>query len=80
MTPLQSRMARAALGWRADDTASAAGISRLTVARFETGATVAAELLDAMRAAYEAAGVEFIAAGSVVRAGSTGGGEGVRLR
>lgn len=69
-------MARAALGWRAEDAAQAASVSRMTVARFEAGKQIADQSADALQAAFENAGVEFIPAG--VR--SATGGEGVRLR
>ncbi|RYG86129.1 MAG: XRE family transcriptional regulator [Alphaproteobacteria bacterium] len=75
MEPIQSRMARAALGWRTADTAEASKVSRITVARFELGQPIAAESLAAILAAYEGAGVVFIADGER----SAKGGAGVRL-
>lgn len=52
--------------------AAAAGVSADTVARLERGETLKASTVAAIRAALEAAGVEFIA--------ENGGGPGVRLR
>lgn len=75
MTPIQSRMARAALDWRAADAADAAGVSRVTVARFEMGQAIAMESVAVIRAAYEANGVVLIDDGEK----SVRGGIGVRL-
>lgn len=72
MLPVQSRMARAALGWGVRDLAAAAKVSPDTIARLERGESLYARTLDAIRAALETAGVEFIA--------ENGGGPGVRLR
>jgi transcriptional regulator with XRE-family HTH domain len=52
-------MARSGLGWSAKDLAAAAGIGYATVARFESGDNVAAESIDAMRAALVEAGAHF---------------------
>ena len=76
MTPIQSRMARAALSWRGSDLARAAGIGTATLARFELGQPVASETVEALRAAINAAGIELIESNAVSRKG----GEGVRLR
>jgi transcriptional regulator with XRE-family HTH domain len=71
--PAQVRMARAALNWSLQQLAEAAGVHRNTISNFETGKYGGRpEALDAIRAALEAAGVEFIA--------ENGGGPGVRLR
>lgn len=59
MTPAQSRMARAALQWSLHDLAAKAAVSRMTCARFELGKTVAAESIEAMRAALVEAGADF---------------------
>lgn len=72
MLPVQSRMARAALGWGVRDLASAAKVSPDTIARLERGETLYGRTLAAVQAALEAAGVEFIE--------ENGGGAGVRLR
>jgi DNA-binding LacI/PurR family transcriptional regulator len=53
-------MARAALEWSLEDAAAAAGVSRRTVLRFERHhRDVRPELIEAIRRAYEAAGVRF---------------------
>ena len=54
-------MARAALEWSLEDAAAAAGVSRRTVLRFERyHRDVKPQLIEALRRAYEAAGVRFI--------------------
>jgi transcriptional regulator with XRE-family HTH domain len=70
----QIRGARGLLGWSQTQLASAAKLSEPTIKRFETGrgAKVSEVAVGKMRAALEAAGVEFIA--------ENGGGAGVRLR
>ena len=65
-------MARAAVQMGVRDLAAAAKVSPATVVRFETSAKVKERTADAIRAALESAGVEFIA--------ENGGGVGVRLR
>jgi transcriptional regulator with XRE-family HTH domain len=60
MEPQQSAMARAALKWTRQDLADAAGIGVATVVRFESGRTVAAGNVAAMRKAMEARRVKFI--------------------
>jgi transcriptional regulator with XRE-family HTH domain len=72
MLAVQSKMARAALGWGVRDLAAAAKVSPDTVARLERGEALYARTIEAIRAALEAAGVEFIP--------ENGGGPGVRLR
>jgi transcriptional regulator with XRE-family HTH domain len=72
MLAIQSRMARAALGWGVRDLAARAKVSPDTIARLERGESLYPRTVDAVRAALEAAGVEFIA--------ENGGGAGVRLR
>lgn len=52
-------MARAALKWSFEDLAEAAGVSRMTVARFESGKDIAGDSLEAMQAALESHGVQF---------------------
>ena len=62
--PAQSRMARAALEWSLEDAAAAAGVSRRTVLRFERHhRDVRPELIEALRRAFEAAGVRFVEEG-----------------
>lgn len=58
-------MARAALGWTLDDLASASGVSRRTVARFEAGASVLPPRVRAMQVAFERAGLLFIESGTL---------------
>lgn len=72
MRPVQSRMARAALSWGVRDLAAAAKVSPDTIARLERGETLYPRTIEAIRAAFEAAGVEFIP--------ENGGGVGVRLK
>lgn len=68
-------MARAALKWSVRDVAGAAQVSPNTVTRIESGGVSNASTLNAIRRAFEAAGVSFIAAGE----SSATGGPGVRL-
>jgi hypothetical protein len=72
ITPEQSQEARRLLGWEQLRLALMADLALPTVERFEFGADCAPEALAAIRAALEAAGVEFIP--------ENGGGPGVRLR
>jgi DNA-binding Xre family transcriptional regulator len=60
LLPVQLDMALAALGWGNRDLASAATVSLDTIARFKRGEAVKPRTLDAIRAALETAGVEFI--------------------
>jgi transcriptional regulator with XRE-family HTH domain len=53
-------MARAALGWTLDDLATASGVSRRTVARFEAGELVLAARVQKLRQAFEATGILFV--------------------
>jgi transcriptional regulator with XRE-family HTH domain len=70
-------MARAALEWGVRDLAKAAEIAPNTVMRFETGRNAPNTItLKAMKQAFEAAGVRFIAEGEE----SLRGGPGVRLK
>lgn len=75
LSPLQSRLARAALGWSIKEAASAAGVGFNTLARFEVGGDTYAKTLQKITATYEAAGVTFLSAGQ----SSLDGGEGVRF-
>ena len=72
LLPVQSRMARAALGWGVRELAAAAKVSIDTVARFERGDELKERTIEALRRTLEAAGVKFIE--------ENGGGVGVRLR
>jgi transcriptional regulator with XRE-family HTH domain len=58
-TPVQCRMARAALGWGVRELALKAKVSIDTVARFERGDELKERTIDALQRALEAAGVEF---------------------
>ncbi len=59
--PVQSKMARAALGWSIRDLAQKAGVGVATVTRFENGqVTPTRNNLSAIRDALEQAGIEFI--------------------
>ncbi|WP_416385468.1 helix-turn-helix domain-containing protein [Tsuneonella sp. CC-YZS046] len=55
----QCKMARAALSWSAKDLAEAAGLTRVTVARFESSQPIDQKSLSAMKVALEAAGAHF---------------------
>ncbi|MFT0858694.1 helix-turn-helix domain-containing protein [Ancylobacter sp. G4_0304] len=72
MTPIQSRMARAALGWGTRDLAQKANVSPDTIARLERGERLRAATVAAIRITFEAAGIEFIP--------ENGGGAGVRFQ
>jgi transcriptional regulator with XRE-family HTH domain len=72
MNAAQCRMARAALQLGVRDLAEAARVSPTTVSKMERGESLFPRTVDAIRAALEAAGVEFIP--------ENGGGPGVRLR
>ena len=60
MTVTQCKMARAGLGWSAADLADKAGLTRETVARFESGAKLADASIAAVRRALEDAGADFL--------------------
>lgn len=71
--PAQLRAARALVGWSRATLAEAAGTTERTLARLEAGENAPRDATaSAIRAALEAAGVDFIA--------ENGGGAGVRLR
>ncbi len=72
MLPVQSKMARAALGLTVRGLAEIAGVSHDTIVRFEAGDELKPRTVDAIRAALENAGVVFVA--------ENGEGPGVRLR
>jgi transcriptional regulator with XRE-family HTH domain len=73
ITPVQIRMARAALGWGVRELGQRAGVATNTVSRFENGFGATIETLIRIQRALENAGVIFIAADQA-------GGPGVRLR
>jgi transcriptional regulator with XRE-family HTH domain len=60
MKPIQTRMARSALGWTTQDLAERAGVGINTVNRFEAGADARVSSMDKMKSALEAAGIVFI--------------------
>ncbi len=70
MNAIQCKMARAALGLGVRDLARAAGVSTNTVSRLERGEELKPRTVEDVRAALEAAGVEF----------TNGDAPGVRLR
>nr|WP_284946709.1 helix-turn-helix transcriptional regulator [Acidisoma sp. PAMC 29798] len=72
LNAVQCRMARAALQMGVRDLADAAGVSPTTVTRLERGDALYERTVESIRAALEAAGIEFVA--------ENGGGAGVRLR
>nr|WP_308721102.1 helix-turn-helix transcriptional regulator [Komagataeibacter xylinus] len=73
ITSAQVRAARGLLGWSRDRLVKASGVPKRTIVRFEDEVTSPRKsTISAIRAALEAAGVEFIA--------ENGGGAGVRLR
>jgi transcriptional regulator with XRE-family HTH domain len=76
MTPTQSKIARAALGWSIRELATQASVRPNTVSNFESGGEAYASTVDKMQAAMEAAGVIFVGAGEA----SLIGGVGVRVR
>ena len=72
MNAAQCRMARAALQLGVRELAETARVSPTTITRVERGEALYPRTLEAIRAALEAAGVEFIP--------QNGGGVGVRLK
>ncbi len=72
MNSIQCKMARAALGFGVRDLAELADVSPDTIARLERGEDLKPRTIQAIQAALEIAGVEFIS--------ENGGGPGVRLK
>ncbi len=64
-------MARAALRWGVRDLAANAQVTAATITRIENGKSAHSATLLAIRAAFEASGIEFIP--------ENGGGPGVRM-
>ncbi len=60
MTNIQSRMARAGLGWSIAKLSDETRISSRTIITFEKGGTVSAETVEALRATLVAAGATFL--------------------
>lgn len=76
ITPGQIRAARALIGWKQSDLASASGVSEISIKNIERGATDArASTLSAIQEAFRTAGVVFLDPGD-----TRDGGPGVRLR
>jgi len=57
---VQCKMARVALGWGVRDLAKYAKVSTETISRLERGEKLKPRTIDDIRAAFEAAGIEFI--------------------
>ena len=72
MNAVQLKMARVALGLTVRQAAEITGSSHDTITRLEAGQSLKENTVAKVRAALEAAGVEFIS--------ENGGGAGVRLR
>lgn len=73
LSPEQCRAGRAMLDWSREDLAAKSGVSRPTLADFETGKRQPYErTLADVRRAFEEAGLEFIA--------ENGGGAGIRFQ
>ena len=69
MTPAQCRGARALLDWSQTDLLEKSGVAQKTITDFERGLTkLHRRTRDAMIAAFEAAGIEFINRGVRMRA------------
>src|SRR5690349_16519451 len=67
LLPVQCRMARAALGWSLDKLAETSGVNRKTILRFERDeAATRPNNLEAIRRAFESAGIGFSTDGSVL--------------
>jgi transcriptional regulator with XRE-family HTH domain len=71
ITAVQCKMARVALGWGVRELAEAARVATQTITRLERGDRLKPITVQAIRAAFEEAGIEFIP--------ENGGGPGVRL-
>jgi DNA-binding XRE family transcriptional regulator len=73
LTPIQCKMARAALGWGVKDLAEKANIAANTVVRFENEKHEANPSTQTMiKQAFEAAGVRFSEDGGVLPPGKKG--------
>ncbi len=72
MFPIQCKMARAALGLGVRELADLAGVSKMTVSRFENGKDGYASTGARLKGALEAQGIDFLP--------ENGGGPGVRLK
>lgn len=75
ITPAQIRAARALVGWKQSDLATASGVSEISIKNIERGATDArSSTISAIQDAFRAAGVVFLDPGD-----TRDGGSGVRL-
>lgn len=72
MTPVQCKMARAAIGLSVRQLGEISGISYTTVTRYENSGKANITTINKMKEALESKGVEFIP--------ENGGGAGVRLK
>lgn len=76
ITPAQIRAARALIGWKQSDLASASGVSEISIKNIERGATdPRGSTLGAIQKAFLDAGLVFLDPGD-----TRDGGHGVRLR
>lgn len=76
ITPAQIRAARALIGWKQSDLATASGVSEISIKNIERGATDArGSTLGAIQDAFLKSGVVFLDPGD-----TRNGGHGVRLR
>lgn len=76
MDGTQIAMARAALGWTAQELADKSGVSRSTIMRAEAGAGSNSASIAKLEATFEAAGLVILGNGHV----SLDGGPGVRFK
>ncbi|MCS0459950.1 helix-turn-helix transcriptional regulator [Rhizobium favelukesii] len=60
MNSVQSKMARAALGWGVRDLAKMSAVAVDTISRLERGEAIMPRTLSAIQSALEVAGIEFI--------------------
>lgn len=75
ITPAQIRAARALIGWKQSDLASASGVSEISIKNIERGATdPRGSTLSALQDAFRTAGVVFLDPGD-----TRDGGPGVRI-
>lgn len=76
ITPGQIRAARALIGWKQSDLASASGVSEMSIKNIERGVTdPRSSTLNSLLVAFSKAGVIFLAASEM-----HAGGAGVRVR
>jgi DNA-binding XRE family transcriptional regulator len=66
MKSIQSKMARAAIGWQVEDLAREVVASPDTIARFERGDELQPRTVQAIRKAFEAQGLRFIEEGGEI--------------